>query len=120
MRLPGQGKPLPPDCPFKGQWLLENVLFLYEPDAANGGGGNSPDLSRVFQRADGDWCIGFNSEVIANRLGMAAAHLFDANRSGDMTITIHDAPGCVGAGGARRYVFAIGEASAGLVLGATS
>jgi hypothetical protein len=26
-----QGKPLPPDFPYEGQWLMENRIFIYRP-----------------------------------------------------------------------------------------
>jgi hypothetical protein len=48
MELIGQGKPLPANCPFKGERLSEDLLFLYEPDANDTDKYGTPNFKRGF------------------------------------------------------------------------
>ena len=74
--LRGQGKPLPADCPYKGEWLIENKLFLYRADQAM-----DVEFIAGFQRADGEWCLGFNAATLASLLGIGSDEIFELNRS---------------------------------------
>jgi hypothetical protein len=110
MKLPGQGKSLPHDCPFRGQWLIEDVLFLYEPH------GPERRFLRGFKPAEGEWSVGFDANVIAGRLGVDAGDLFSANESGALALILEEAPGCARMGETKRYVFTLGEAETGVIL----
>lgn len=76
--LIGQGMPLPENCPYEGEWLLINSLFLYRPTPTL----PAADLQFTagFQRDDGEWCAGFDASVLAKNLGVSVDGLFAANR----------------------------------------
>ena len=77
--LLGQGKPLPGYCPFEGEWLIENKLFLYRADQAM-----DVEFTAGFLRADGEWCLGFNAATLASLLGIGSDEIFELNRSGTL------------------------------------
>jgi hypothetical protein len=54
----GQGKPLPPDYPYKGQWLIEDLLFIHEPTDAQSFGASAP---RFAARVPGT--LGFDASL---------------------------------------------------------
>jgi hypothetical protein len=78
--LIGQGKPLPVDCPYEGEWILEDVLFLFERKVRQTSGQGSPTFPARFQRADGKWCFGLHADVLAMELRVEVEQLFEANR----------------------------------------
>lgn len=75
--LLGQGKPLPADCPYAGEWLIENKMFLYRPEH----GRTEIELMAIFQMPDGKQCFGFNSETMAKQLGVGSEEIFAHNRN---------------------------------------
>lgn len=79
--LLGQGKPLPGYCPFEGEWLIENKLFLYRADQAM-----DVEFTAGFLRADGEWCLGFNAATLASLLGIGSDEIFELNRSGTLIL----------------------------------
>lgn len=76
--LLGQGKPLPADCPYLGEWLHENKLFLYRPTDQQQ---QTEELTPGFRRADGEWCLGFNAVTLASELGVGSEEIFAHNRN---------------------------------------
>jgi hypothetical protein len=107
--LTGQGKPLPADCPYRGEWLLENTLFLFRGDDF-ASQSDSPRFTPGFQRPDGEWCTGFDSSVLARGLGVEIKDLFNTNRNGSLILaTVEEVAPQHGGSAAKRYVFALGN-----------
>jgi hypothetical protein len=111
--LLGQGKPLPGYCPFEGEWLIENKLFLYRADQAM-----DIEFTAGFLRADGEWCLGFNAATLASLLGIGSDEIFERNRSGTLILDdVRPVPAPQREGGAaKEYVFRVGNRFAGLVV----
>src|SRR5215813_12456547 len=104
--LPGQGQPLPSDCPHEGEWLLWNSLFL----ARTASSSDKPQLTLGFQTAEGKWCAGFDATLLANAFGISVDALFEANRAGTLTLLgVEDAPSRFGGVAAKNYAFAFGH-----------
>jgi hypothetical protein len=102
--LRGQGKPLPADCPYTGEWLLGNKMFLYRPEH----GGTEIELAAIFQMPDGEWCFGFNAETMAAQLGIASEEIFVHNRNRTLILAgTADVPPAVGGTAAKAYRFTI-------------
>ena len=98
MDLPlGQGKPLPPDFPYVGEWLIENIVFLYDDAPPRSGAG--PRFSAICPNAKGGSCIGFFVAHLAAALGVSIAHVFDANRDGSLKFLGTEAAATIGGGG---------------------
>jgi hypothetical protein len=105
LRLSGQGKPLPPNCPYKGEWIMEGLLFLYRPTNVTSLGGAGTELTPEFQ-LDGRRCIGFNSFTLAFALGLGSEEIFEANRNGTLILDdVSEAIPTQGATRATRCVF---------------
>jgi hypothetical protein len=105
--LRGQGKLLPPDCPYTGQWILEDRLFLYRPTNRQP---QTLELTAGFRRADGEWCLGFNAMTLATQLGVGSEEIFEHNRT--QTLILEGvAPAAPQGGGvaAKIYIFHIGD-----------
>ena len=87
----GQGKPLPEFMKLKGEWILENVAFLYHSDYS----GTAPQatLTLAQERQDGSHALGFDCAQLAGEFGIDVATLLEANREqslvfvGDMDVT---------------------------------
>ena len=107
--LRGQGKPLPDDCPYKGEWLIENKMFLYRPTNQR-----ARELTAGFRRADGEWCFGFNSETMAAELGVGSDEIFVHNRNRTLILegVADDVPPLGGGAAAKGYRFRIGDRTA--------
>jgi hypothetical protein len=115
--LNGQGKPLPPDCGYNGEWLLENVLFLYRPSDQKTLGGGPPEITAAFQLPDGHWCIGFNAMQVASGLRIGSEEIFAANRNGTLIIdSIENTIPGHGATHAKRCIFRFGNRTIGLTI----
>ena len=110
--LIGQGKPLPEDCPLKGEWLSENLLFLYVPDDLDPADPEKPSFSRGFKLSDGRWCIGFNSELLARKFNISTSNLFAANRDGLLRLSAVFVNL-----NTKQYVFALGDGSCSIAVG---
>src|SRR5258707_1684340 len=86
MALPhGQGKPLPPDFPYRGEWILEPLVFLRHPDAQSLGG-DAPRFTHLVTNSDGTFSRGFDAAQLAAALGVQIGEVFAANESGDLAI----------------------------------
>ena len=103
----GQGKPLPSDCPYTGEWLHENKLFLYQPTNQQT---QIAELTAGFRRADGEWCLGFNAVTLASELGVGSEEIFAHNRNRTLILEgVGDVPPQMGGTAAKRYIFCIGD-----------
>jgi hypothetical protein len=109
-----QGKPLPSDFPYDGEWLIEHELFLYRPDGAQSLGGGSPRFT-ASGASGGTHSIGFDVVQVAEALGIGVEEVFAANQRGILTIGTNDATAFRGVP-ARRYVFCIGDKRGALVV----
>ena len=111
--LLGQGKPLPADCPYEGEWLHENKLFLYRSDQPM-----EVEFTAGFHRGDGEWCLGFNAVTLASLLGFGSKEVFEHNRNRTLILDdVRPVPAPQRDGGtAKEYVFRAGNRFAGLVV----
>jgi hypothetical protein len=104
----GQGKSLPKFLKSDGEWIIENLIYLYHSD------GPSQTPSATFtvgaEREDGSHALGFDSAQLAAAFGIDISELMEANRShslefvGNMDVApVH--------GGIRAvaYIFQIGD-----------
>jgi hypothetical protein len=115
--LRGQGNPLPPHCPYKGEWLLENVMFLYQPKDQTALGDGLPEMTAGFRRGDGERCFGINSIQLASALGIDSEQVFEHNRAGTLFLeSAFDVAPSHGSAHAKRYVFRIGDKSVGMTI----
>jgi hypothetical protein len=53
--LKGQGNPLPPNFPYRGEWILEPRMFLYVPDQAQSTASNAPRFTASLNDNSDDW-----------------------------------------------------------------
>jgi hypothetical protein len=105
--LRGQGNQLSDDCPYRGEWLLQDHLFLFRSDAVSSG---SPQFAPGFHRPNGEWCAGFDSTPLANGFGIEIDALFVSNRDGTLKLlAVEDVPVQYGGIAAKRYVFGLGN-----------
>ena len=112
--LLGQGKPLPADCPYTGEWLYENKLFLYR---ATNQQTQTTELTAGFRRADGEWCLGFNAMTLASELGVASKEIFAHNRTRTLILEgVGPVPPQRGGRAAKIYIFRIGGRRTGLTV----
>ena len=84
--LNGQGNPLPPNFPYRGEWILEPRMFLYVPDQAESTASNAPRFTVSLNDNHDDWCFGFDSEQLAAALNITTDSLFQANRHRKLTL----------------------------------
>ena len=110
--LLGQGKPLPADCPYEGEWLHENKLFLYRSDQPM-----EVEFTAGFHRGDGEWCLGFNAVTLASLLGFGSKEVFEHNRNRTLILDdVRSVPPQRKGAVAKEYVFRVGNRPAGLVI----
>lgn len=105
--LSGQGRPLPPDFPYKGEWLLANRIFLYRPDAPTR---SEVQMSVFLNYGRDDWMLGLDATQLADGFGIDADVLFEHNRA--HTLYLIDADDVAPSRGglrAKRYIFQIGD-----------
>ena len=110
--LLGQGKPLPADCPYEGEWLHENKLFLYRSDQPM-----EVEFTAGFHRGDGEWCLGFNAVTLASLLGFGSKEVFEHNRNRTLILDdVRSVPPQRKGAVAKEYVLRVGNRPAGLVI----
>ena len=110
--LAGQGKPLPFDFPYKGQWLLEGRVFLYRPENQTSLGG--PEMTVILNDNSDDWCLGFNSMQLAFALRVGSEQIFAHNSARTLfLVRTDDVPPPSPSGlKAKRYIFQIEDRQA--------
>jgi hypothetical protein len=80
--LSGQGKPLPSDFPYRGQWLLEGRMFLYIPDAEEATRPTSPKFTATVNSNQHDWSFGDPSARAFQKIFLdRSAARYDLNRA---------------------------------------
>jgi hypothetical protein len=104
--LSGQGKPLPSDFGYEGEWIHEDRMFLYRPAAQTSLDGC--EIMPFVRNADGTFCFGVNSMELAFELRVSGADIFIHNRAGTLYLVCsEDVPPTGGALAAKRYIFEI-------------
>jgi hypothetical protein len=109
--MTGQGKSLPSNYPYQGQWLIEDLLFIHEPTDAQSFGASAPRFAAHTPGA-----LGFDASQIADGMGVTARDVLRANAEG--SLVVHhggDAPACGGVAGS-LYLFSIGERRCALLV----
>jgi hypothetical protein len=68
------------------------------------------ELTAGFQRADGEWCLGFNAMTMASELCVGSEEIFEHNRSRTLILVgVADVPPAGWGVGAKSYRFGIGD-----------
>jgi hypothetical protein len=119
MRLPlGQGEPLPPDFPYQGAWIVENTLFLYQPDGAQIVAGTAPRFTASGPGfGEGKVSVGIDASQLAAAFTISIDDIFAANRDGSLAITgARTLPAHPLGDNAREFVFRLAEQTRALVL----
>ena len=112
--LLGQGKPLPSDCPYAGEWLHENKLFLYLSTSQQL---KTAEFTAGFRRPDSEWCLGFNAATLASLLGVGIDELFKHNRARTLILeSVGPMPPRSGGTVAKEYTFRIDNRTASLTV----
>jgi hypothetical protein len=115
--LSGQGRPLPSDFPYRGQWMIEGRMFLYVPDEPRTGDPAAPQFTVHLNQMQGNWSFGFDSTQLATALGISPDELFEANRSLRLTLERVDADAPTGEEAhAKRYTFRVGDNEGSLTI----
>jgi hypothetical protein len=113
--LKGQGNPLPPNFPYRGEWILEPRMFLYVLDQAQSTASSAPRFTASLNDHRDDWCLGFDSEQLAAALNITTDALFQANRHRELTLENVEASTPDGEMALiKRYTFRIGASEASL------
>jgi hypothetical protein len=114
-RLTGQGRPLPKDFPYKGEWLVERRIFLYRPE--DGLAPGLPEKTPVHQLNEGEWCFGINSATLARAFGIGSHEIFPCNRRRTLLLVgVDDTSPRAGVTDARSYTFQIDEQQASITI----
>jgi hypothetical protein len=114
--LNGQGNPLPPNFPYRGEWILEPRMFLYVvPHQAQPAASTAPRFTASLNDNRDDWCFGFDSEQLAAALNITTDSLFQANRHRELTLENVEASTPDGEMALiKRYTFRVGASEASL------
>jgi len=111
----GQGNPIPSFLKREGEWIIENVAFLYRADYSVA----SPEasLTVVAERQDGSYAWGFDSSQLAGAFGIEVTALLAANQNNTLVYvgTKDVAPGH-GGYSAVAHIFRIGDRYATLTV----
>jgi hypothetical protein len=111
-----QGRPLPPDFAYTGQWIIENIVFLHDSDDTQSHGGTAPRFTAWGTTSDGKRSFGFAATQLAAAFEIDVSDLFAANRDGSFSLLgTNDASDLHGIP-AKRYVFALGDKRAALII----
>jgi hypothetical protein len=86
IELSGQGQPLPPDFPYRGDWMLKPRIFLYIQDEPSVVAPTVPQFTVSLNTYDEDWSFGFDATVLATAFEMTTEALLTANRRGELTL----------------------------------
>jgi hypothetical protein len=110
----GQGNPLPDFMKSDGEWIIENVAFLYHAV-------HSTQSTATFTvgaaREDGSYARGFDSLQLAGQFGIDVESLLEANRSGLLVyVGDKDVPPTRGGVSAVSHIFRIRDHRASLIV----
>jgi hypothetical protein len=107
MDLPhGQGKPLPDFLKLDGEWVIENLVFLYYSDPDQSATGAAPRFTRGANRHDERPCIGFDVSQLAAAFDLPTDAVLAANRNGTLICRgTADTPPKHGGHSATTYAF---------------
>ena len=86
IELNGQGEPLPPDFPYRGDWILKPRMFLYVPDEPSVVAPTIPQFTVSLNTYDENWSFGFDATSLAAAFGITTETLLRANRRGELTL----------------------------------
>lgn len=115
IQLDGQGKQLPSNFPYKGQWILEGRIFLFHPESTTQLGG--PQFTTIFHDTNGKWNLGFDAMQLGWALKMNSDDVFKANTARELILeSAEDVPASIGGTHAKRYIFRIGDKIAPLTV----
>lgn len=108
----GQGNPLPPNMKLDGEWIIENVAFLYYTNEV----ASEATFTIGQAKEDGTFAIGFDAAQLAAEFGIDVSSLLQANQS-EMLVFVgtKDTAPTHGGISATEYVFGIGERRAILI-----
>ena len=106
---------MPSGCPYAGEWLLENRLFLYRSDGTQLIEGDAPRFTVTWKRTNGVESIGFDAGHLASAFDIDVEAVFEANRNGALR--------CLGTNDAvsrrraraTRFVFKLGGRTCAIV-----
>jgi hypothetical protein len=115
--LAGQGKPLPLDFSHKGQWLLENRIFLYRSKSTQTFSGPELTFTASCPSPDGEGCFGFDATQLALAFQISSEQIFEHNRAHTLfLVSDDDVPATQGFVAAKLYIFQIGDYQAAVTV----
>jgi hypothetical protein len=112
-----QGTPLPPNFPYKGEWLDVPRIFLYRPEGERPRTLGKPQFTVEINPTQDDWSFGFDAEQLAIGFGITVDALFAGNRNGDLTLENVESNTPTGEHAtAKRYTFRNGGKTVALII----
>ena len=84
--LNGQGEPLPPDFPYRRDWVLKPRMFLYVPDEPSLVAPTVPQFTVSLNTYSEDWSFGFDATRLAAAFEITPEGLLSANRRRELTL----------------------------------
>jgi len=114
--LCGQGRPLPSDFGYKGEWILESRIFLFVPINTQNSDSMAAQFTSYINYGRDDWMVGFDATQLAAAIGITIDELLEANRSQRLTLE-GAVPGTTGDGApAKQYTFRVGDKEGSLII----
>jgi len=114
-RLVGQGKSLPANFPYEGEWILEPRIFLFRRNDQRSYG--SPEITVTLNERGQNWCFGIDSTQLAQALKIESEAIFEHNRAGTLYIVrVDDVAPSPGATVAKQYIFQVGNNQAPMTI----
>ena len=107
----GQGRSLPDDFAYRGEWIHIDSLFLYQPDQGQEGKPDVPQMTVVVVRGN-KRMLGINCATLATALKTTPPILWAANQSGQLTLAKFASSAPDGDGMIKQYVFQLGDQEA--------
>ena len=111
----GQGKPLPAFLKCEGEWIIENVAYLYRADYSTLA--PKATLTAVAERQDSTYAFGFDSAQLAGAFGIEVSALMEANQNHTLVyVGTQDVRPAHGGSKAVAHHFRIGDSYAALTV----